>query len=256
MAADPLNTSVPPSARRFVGCFDVLGFTKYVKSTPLEDVLAAYEHLLQNARYFTEIPVIHSAGGGGGVDLERVPYQIFSDTILVWSADSGGEHTQNFLQSCCCLVAASVRARLPLRGGVAYGECLMDTFGGRYIGRAIVDAHETEAIQEWIGVGLHESCFASPIGKNLAKFEDVVSYKVPVKKKASSPWCQWLRSCGCLSESQIGPIEHTLRWHGYADVNIEELLGELLAKASGAQEAERKSRNALLFCRNVARVND
>ncbi len=238
MVADPRDTSFPPKAQRFVGCFDVLGFKRYVTSTPLDTILEAYERLLRDAQYFTEIPVAKLyRKGGGRVDVERVPYQIFSDTILIWSAGSGGEHIQNFLQSCCCLVAASIRVGLPLRGGVAFGECLMDPPGGRYVGKAIVDSHETEKIQEWIGIGLHESCFASPIGKNLAKFEDVIAFEVPVKEKAPA-------------------IEHTLRWHGYSDVNIEELLRGLLARASGAQEAETKIRNTLTFCRNVARVRD
>jgi hypothetical protein len=238
MITDPSDHTLPDEAERFVGLFDVLGFKNLVKTNPLPRVIADYNRLLKETEYLAEIPVLSQSQ----VEIEKVPHQIFSDTIFIWSKGSRREDIYDFLHACCLLIAASVRVKLPLRGGVAYGECLMDSNRGRFIGRAIVDAYESEKIQEWVGIGLHESCFSSPIGNDLLKFDNVLEYPVPVKPCKPA-------------------IRHTLRWHGYADLNAEEVLegllaDALLADASGERNAEKKIRNVLSFCRSVTRVID
>lgn len=147
-----------------------MAFINLVATHPLEQVLSIYGQLVQQAYEQTRWPVAKLyAGreGGGRLDIENVPLVIGSDMLVLWHFGSGGEHVQNFFDTACFLVARSVLLGVPLRGGIAYGDCMMDSATNTFVGRPLIDAHLVDASQRWAGVAPHETCFASPIGKNL-----------------------------------------------------------------------------------------
>jgi hypothetical protein len=121
----------------------------------------------------------------------------------------------------CILVAQSLGS-LPLRIGIAFGECTIDPENDIYIGQPIVDAHRIEQRQEWIGGAFHPSCW------NLGKFQErientatAINYPVPVKPNASGPplahalnWTIFSNGIIPVLEQQEynAPAQHKVKW--------------------------------------------
>ena len=93
----------------------------------------------------------------------------FSDTILLYSRpipdpiNSAHEflirvEADAFFRYSAALQAQALMAGLPLRGGVAFGECVVTPTRGVFVGPPIVDAYLLSEAQDWIGVALHSSC--------------------------------------------------------------------------------------------------
>ena len=101
---------------------------------------------------------------GGSVSTLRLGHCVFSDSIIVWSPKLklGGQWAYGFFLTLAQLVLFGLRAGLPIRVGVAFGEFIADTRRSVYLGRALVDAYETEQQQDWIGGAYHPSCHNAP----------------------------------------------------------------------------------------------
>jgi hypothetical protein len=83
------------------------------------------------------------------------------------------------------MVAAAVDVGWPLRGALAYGECVLDRDTRTFIGQPIIDAYKTEEIQQWIGASLHRSVHNHPsMGERILRLEDIVAYDVPPKRRS------------------------------------------------------------------------
>lgn len=181
--------------RAFVALFDVLGFKELLSSKPLNQVISSYRSLIDVKRQAARIPV----GRPGGVSVEVSGTTVFSDTILLWCDDSWPA-VQSLLTSCNALIAESLALGMPLRGGVAFGEAVLDRVQRVFVGQPIVDAHLTEASQEWLGAALHSSVLNHPtLGSQIASLEDIISYRVPVKPNAPTlthalHWCPYAKS--------------------------------------------------------------
>lgn len=223
-----------------MGVFDVLGFKNFVAAHSLDEVIEAYEGLVAAAAELAQFRVVKVSAGKPGsvrVDTEHVLHAIGSDTLFLWQAGARGEDVQNFFDFAAYLVAASVQLGLPLRGGIAFGECVMDREKMHFLGQPIIDAHLVETTQEWAGVALHDSCFESPLGKKLGKIADFVEYAVPVKEKCK-------------------PLSKALRWHAYADPNLVEQLGALSAKTKDGSSPHTKLQNTIAFVEGVPREDE
>ena len=215
------HSSLVPE-KRFVAMFDVLGFKQLVATMNLSDLFAKYKHLAERATHDNGVIVLWdepSGQLGGGVF--RFPCLVFSDTLVLWCDDKESA-VDSFLSSCSHLVMASVESEMPLRGGIAYGECICDAPSGTVLGRAVVDAHVTEASQDWIGAALHPSCM-----KRKEWLDDCIRYSVPTK-----PGCPGL--------------DVALAWHYYRyDVDL--WLSDL--KNVAPPQAHTKYDNAIQFVR-------
>lgn len=163
----------------FVGVFDVLGFKNIIDSLPLLNIQNKYKELTMVSNWSTVVPVL------GLPVLEEwvVPFSIFSDTTLLW-ADDESDALEAFLSACAEIMARSLDIEWPLRGGIAFDECMMNRPSQVFIGKAVVRAHETERAQEWIGAALHPTCLLSKrCGSLLRSFDTVKAYNVPTKPK-------------------------------------------------------------------------
>lgn len=212
---------------RFVACLDVLGFKRMVASTELDLLASRYDTFLRALQHTSNVTELRATREGrlSSVIRWRTPYVVFSDTLLLWS-DADTANASAFFSICASLVSSALQAGMPLRGGIALGEAMMDKREGIYLGQALVDAHLTEASQDWIGIGLHESCCATPEASVfIANHEDVVPYAVPTKP-------------GCPA------IRQALRWHDYAYDASETLQ---LVLGSAPKEAHSKYENTRRF---------
>jgi hypothetical protein len=82
-----------------------------------------------------------------------------------------------FFKSLGSIIAASIMHDLPLRLGVAYGECYIHKKFNVYIGKPIIDAYQLSEAQDWIGGAIHNTCINLPITKS------IIDYIVPLKEE-------------------------------------------------------------------------
>lgn len=165
--------------KRYVAVADVLGFTALVGKTDLGDLARRYADLVTNANVALRMHVrATSFAAATGkhraeqftLDCEHV---VFSDTVLLWSdpIDTGGDGRdfdgRLFFHTLANLFSYAFTSGFPLRIGVAFGECVVNTSAQVFVGEAIVSAYHTEQAQDWLGVACHPSCERAPWAKNL-----------------------------------------------------------------------------------------
>ena len=212
-----------PSGKYLIAMCDVLGFTNLVSATPLDEIYKRYMALLTQLEpnpLFRIKPVTYERE----IILDRV---VFSDTILCWAP--AGEAVE-VLPVVIGQIMARAVGSMPLRAGLAFGECVIDPANDIYIGQPIIDAYRTEQAQEWMGGAFHPSCWTMHglLEKLCKGYErSAVKYAVPVKTAATR-------------------LEYALNWPLLADTPVS---GDLLtaAETSAAPAAKVKWRNARRF---------
>lgn len=166
---------------------DILGFRQMIQSRRAEDIARRVEAL------FARIPqctVAWAAWNSGDSENESgtttVGHAQFSDTILIWTAPFDEcSHVRQAAEVRTLFLCASQLlfygfiAGLPLRGGIAFGDCYINEQTQTYLGPAIVSAHSVESSQEWIGAALDPSSTEKLLPYLLHR--QVILYRVPVK---------------------------------------------------------------------------
>lgn len=165
------------AASYLVAMCDVLGFTRLVSTAPLDEIHRRYVALVA---HLEPHPLFRIRTGSHEreVVLNRV---VFSDTVLFW-APAGD--AMELLPHVVAQIVGHAISSMPLRAGLAFGECIIDPANELYIGQPIIDAYHTEQAQEWIGGAFHPSCWRHPgLLELLCKGYErsAVEYAVPVK---------------------------------------------------------------------------
>ena len=171
-----------PAAPYLIAMCDVLGFTGLVATTPLDAIHDRYLALLAELEPH---PLFRMKAGTyeREIVLNRV---VFSDTILMWAPV--GE-TMELLPSVLGQIMARAMGSMPLRAGLAFGDCVIDPANELYVGQPIIDAYHTERAQEWVGGAFHPSCWRRPGLRDLlckGYERSAVKYPVPVKAGAAA----------------------------------------------------------------------
>jgi hypothetical protein len=122
---------------------------------------------------------------------------------------------------------------MPLRAGLAFGDCVIDPANELYVGQPIIDAYHTEQSQEWVGGAFHPSCWRRPgLRDALCRGYEgsAVQYAVPVKAGAE-------------------PLEYALNWPALAgsDFTANALAASALAASDAATGPKVKWQNARRF---------
>jgi len=220
------HRDAPTPQRAFVALFDVLGFRERLRRQPLRVVLDDYRRL-QLAK--TESGAI-SVFTGRELQHWNVGTTVFSDTILLW-ADDDWEAAQSLISACAHLLAAATDMGMPLRGGVAYGECALDRVSRTFVGQPIVDAYLTEQAQNWVGAALHPSVTGHvSLGTSIRKLEEVLAYPVPVKRGSA-------------------PLEYAIHWCPYSHQGLQQI--NSLARDAGSCSVRRKYAATRRYCRRA-----
>lgn len=164
---------------------DVLGFSGRARTDGIDPVFSLYKQLVTNV--ITKEPMrclgTHDMGDGTrcpALYSADIRYTYFSDTIMLWMP-LDPLFAGPFIQRCADLLCEALTLHVPLRGAVALGEAVMHKASGMYIGEPIIDAHELEEAQEWIGVAFAPSGTWSPFVAELSPIQ-IIEYDVPVKK--------------------------------------------------------------------------
>lgn len=165
---------------------DLLGFSRIVENTPeeaLQERIAAWVALVEATAARLGIP----------------QFQLISDTVFA-ATDSTRGGLGKLIGFARDLLNDGVPQSLPIRGAISHGSY---TWGALTYGKAVIQAHELETAQDWIGVGcdnllphLADSwgldsvvCFPLPLKRGPIKLHPVVSWAVPEFPKLVRALC-------------------------------------------------------------------
>lgn len=178
-----------PEISRFAfAMFDVLGFSTWISKTPLQEILDAYDVLIQ------DVVVRPNQKGGIGalqtregafLTVTRPPgYTYFSDTILLWYP-LAPPLVDSFVSCCNDLICQALSLGIPLRGAITIGDAVLDTQVQVFLGEPIVEAANLEKGQNWIGATFGNTSIWSPF---LAQIHgtSIIEYPPPMKDQYRS----------------------------------------------------------------------
>ena len=164
------------SQGRYLLFLDILGFSQLVNTRGRNDVLKVINEALAKfdrwQRLNSQFKTIY-----------------FSDTFLFYQIPKGyGDWAFLDVYAIGALVLTSLLAKgIPARGAISFGE--FDVFGRTegghqvYFGRALVEAHEAEQRENWIGITILPSAWQPFESCNLGAVRSFQSEKVWLQRK-------------------------------------------------------------------------
>jgi hypothetical protein len=187
----------------------------------------------------------------------KLGYLHFSDTLMLWaSALDTDDHDVNiaaFSHICntvANLIALALVNGLPLRGGLAFGECYINPAKQFAVGEPIVDAYLLEKEQEWLGAAVSAEQLREPATSEQLEWSglSLVRYRVPTKITLS---CELLAVDWTRIARMPEPVTQKI-WKINARSAVERALSEGLAAATQESVDLRKWQNAVKFFRSQA----
>ena len=226
------------SENRMVAVCDILGYSNLVR-----------EHSLQELRDYhvgNILNVIKSSAPNHGenivsptqLELLRtgiVGHVAFSDTVVIYSLNDDRDGRKNVLDAVYRLLCIPMNTPYyRYRVGISYGEMYVDRGNGIYIGKALIEAHDLEVLQEWSGAALTESA-ANMFRDYFPENSILVDYDVPIKVDTTKKLTvvNWT-----LANHKMAPAKRNWMWR------VEE--GQRVACYKNP-EIERKIRNTETF---------
>jgi len=163
-----INTSM-------VAVCDILGFGSLVKRMPYSD-LKGHIFTIVNLLTAASIPPAQKHS-----NRFRVAHSFFSDTVLMYSLSDDKHGYQDLLTIVTYLIATPILyPEYRFRAGISYGEFYHDPDNNVYAGKALVDAHELEEMQDWCGGALTKDAENEIIKTNVDRTY-LTRYDVPMK---------------------------------------------------------------------------
>jgi hypothetical protein len=141
---------------------DLLGFGSIVKNSDDGEL---------SSRVANWIELVKRAAAGANL-CNRI--QLISDTVFV-AADSTTDGLASIIRFARELLTSGARSSLPIRGGISHGTF---EWGELTYGKAVIEAHQLESRQNWIGVAC---CPGIPHVDQLWGEDGLVCYTPPLK---------------------------------------------------------------------------
>src|ERR1017187_5959206 len=143
---DRLDIDWSRVGKKWVACFDLLGFREFVKDNDpnygfhrWELCYALFREALNRCR------------------CPKLSFAYFSDTFLIYAPDDVA-HSFGQIERCSRrFFQSAILMNLPLRGAMACDEFYADKPNGVFLGKALVDAYEYGEKFNWIGFTLSPS---------------------------------------------------------------------------------------------------
>ena len=195
-----INTTTPEIAERIVSFLDIMGF---------KDLVARQsETNIQDRLRRLSVFIAESVGTDNGMT-----FSIFSDSIIIFSKDSGIDSFQRLLHTTACIIQHSIKLGLPIKGAMSMGVCTVNqsTKNSFFFGQPIIDAYLLEESIVFYGVVLHhtlEQMAIDIVGKGDALIFD---YPVPLKKGSSCHYVlDWFTEDKTENLHNLGAIRRTV----------------------------------------------
>ena len=159
----------------YLFCGDILGFSSIVESlnsSQVSEQIELYTSIINQLKEkYTSINV-----------------RLFSDTVLAF-VENDKNDLGKLIEFSRELLNLCIVQSLPIRGAITFGNF---TWGEMIFGKAVIDAHELEKNQNWIGIIVNDNlsnddfrklgliCYPAPMSKDkLIKLYPVISWDVP-----------------------------------------------------------------------------
>lgn len=176
------------SENYMVAACDILGYSNLVREHSLQELVnyhlgnivnvvkSSIPSPKENTNAPTEVELLKTGAVG---------HVSFSDTIIIYSLDDNRDGRKNVLDAVYRLLCIPINTPYyRYRIGIAYGEMYVDIKQNVYIGKALVEAHDLEVLQEWSGASLTDSA-ASMFKNHYPENSMIVDYDVPIKGNAT-----------------------------------------------------------------------
>jgi hypothetical protein len=242
-------------AHRWVAMLDILGLRQLVKTRQLSWLVRQLAYLFAAAEPKEASCGFLSADGGMRKRNLTLGHLHFSDTLMLWTPPLyAHDHDVNFAAfSHICNTAANLIALalvngLPLRGGLAFGECYINPANQLAVGGPIANAYLLEKEQEWVGAAVSAEQFRERATSEELESSglSLVRYRVPTKTTLS---CELLAVDWTRIARMPEPVTQKI-WKINARSAVERALSEGLAAATQESVYLRKWQNAVNFFRS------
>jgi hypothetical protein len=165
----------------FVAHFDVLGIKAVVRKGSgfaWDLICNLFEANEETSKLFVKLATT------GRIISSRVKHFAFSDTVFLYTSTDTDDDLLAIVIASMNLFQRGIWKAVPLRGGIAHGEMIVDENMRLFAGRAIVDAYEAGECPQWIGIATTEEV-AARIRKVPMVFDDgrsmVRDYDIPLR---------------------------------------------------------------------------
>ncbi|NGZ07631.1 MAG: hypothetical protein G8237_14900 [Magnetococcales bacterium] len=143
---------------------DMMGFSKMVRNLSQEQLAVRVKEW---------VDLVCDAAKKFNID----DIKLISDTIFVF-VEPGKNNFENLVCFSREILLGGIQNSFPIRGAIVYGEV---AWGSVIYGQAVIDAHELEQSQNWIGI----ACAANIVGvDSLWSIDRLICYPVPKKQGA------------------------------------------------------------------------
>jgi hypothetical protein len=224
--------------------FDVLGFSSYLNNLGLEDVYKTYVKLINDSVSGDTTWARGTFNLGGRTALvllaeSPVKFANFSDSVLLWLKDLNANTINITFQKLNELICQSIEIDFPLRGGISFGEALIDKSKSIYIGQPIISCVRAESNQEWIGASLaYDWDFGIPIYP-----DTIIPYTKHIKKGENKYFCEIV-------------LDFPRHWRTTRATSIVDKLNELKTKAIAMNGPAHYYDNTIEFCEFSESMHD
>ena len=144
------NSDWTVKTKGYVAFLDILGFKDYVLRHNIDDVYKRLQ-ILNGFRPEDDISDYDSEEG------KRIKFTIFSDSIFIFSKDDTFLNLRYFLTYVKRVMRMALRAEIPLKGAVAYGDIVVNEDQNLFCGQPIIDAYLLEEDLQYMGVVFHHT---------------------------------------------------------------------------------------------------
>lgn len=185
-ALNSIQNSKIPIYNGTLAIIDILGFREIVDNDELQNIVNEYTHVITSTAFASEVT---------NVDIDMM---VYSDTIAIKLNDKSEEGFLKFIKTIQLLshnffynLCFPYKKQYPLRGAIVFGDfawhkgyiqslgnqiMLKSQFSNFIVGKAIIDAHDFESKQKWIGIAMNS--------KNSAKFQELYPNAINALTKA------------------------------------------------------------------------
>lgn len=224
--------------RRYIAFLDILGFKKFITTTPLDEAVKRMSYIFNFLPFAKCLNKISEIDGVVHPDTTHrsVHRFSFSDSFVFAAKDDSRDSLNSIIVSTAILTRSLFASSLPVRGAIVVGNAEFVPGSDHMIGTGIVAAVEFEQTQDWFGVTL------SP---EIGDFDTVNSGLHPRVRPLITRYDVPLKS-GILH----GAAAINWRFNLYSDVGIK----PFLPPPSDCQ-AERKHTHTLAFARHLRKTS-
>jgi len=176
-----------PTANRFIGFFDIMGFKDRVYRQKHEDVYNDLSALHEWKRLSIDgiLPEEFKIGDQTYTNVyidTKVRTALFSDTVLLISESDDADSAFSLMFHSNALLRYCIKNKIPIKGAIAFGNFSANLEQSVFFGQPLIDAYELHNELEMYSAILHSSAEKKLSQMNVPDINrQFINYKTPTK---------------------------------------------------------------------------